>query len=272
MRIFPVLVLNLVLNTLVLMPLNAQEQPPPAQPAQKPAQETPQTAAPQVRINYLNVCTPDEAEQKEMRGALDNIPQRPSFSADFEVSRGRTSLENAEPARYARLRRELSGKGNYSTAQYSLSTDAEKTTETLVLKVGEPKDLMMVALEDQVSATAVSPLAVLKTDTPVSRVKLERFGKPSLVLARCPQADQSVYEPIFRQASQLMAAYRKTLGLRSMFRSDLTWVAGRMKEKTENTTDAAKPETKAANKKDTTPAAPKKKDVKPLSTAAPPPR
>ena len=33
------------------------------------------------------------------------------------------------------------------------------------------------------------------------------------------------YEPLFAQATQLIANYRKTLGLRTMFKSDLTWLA-----------------------------------------------
>src|SRR5438128_12245757 len=46
----------------------------------------------QVKINYLNVCTPSVEEQKELSGALARIPAHPRFSEDFEVSRARTSL------------------------------------------------------------------------------------------------------------------------------------------------------------------------------------
>src|SRR5205823_3590411 len=118
------------------------------------------------------------------------------------------------------------------------------TTETLVFKAKDPKDLLLISIEDQISAGAAKPSTVLDTDTPASHIKLERFGKTSIALARCENADQSNYEPIFAQASKLIAEYRKTLGLRTVFRSDLTWLsapeaAAATKEK------AAKPTPKA---------------------------
>jgi hypothetical protein len=82
----------------------------------------------------------------------------------------------------------------------------------------------MISFEDQVSSGATQPSALLDTDTPISRIKLERFGKSSLVLARCEGADQSVYEPIFREASEQMGAFRKSLGLRTAFRRDMAWL------------------------------------------------
>jgi hypothetical protein len=45
------------------------------------------------------------------------------------------------------------------------------------------------------------------------------------VLARCPDADQSAYEPLFRNAADLMARYRKAMGLRSAFRADIGWLS-----------------------------------------------
>jgi hypothetical protein len=179
----------------------------------------------QVRVNYLNVCTPTADDEKELATALARVPEKPKFSADFEISRGRTSIEGSGQARYVRLRRDMPEKSGFSTTQYSLSTDTERTTETLVLRLADPKDLLMITLEDQVSATATSPSVVLETDTPVSRIKLERFGKPSLVLARCENADQATYETYFQQSSRLMAAFRRSLGLRGIFRSDLLWLA-----------------------------------------------
>jgi hypothetical protein len=70
----------------------------------------------------------------------------------------------------------------------------------------------------------------LSVDTPVNRINLERFGKPSLVLARCEGADQKAYDPLFAQASEIFAVYRKSLGLRTAFRSDLTWLVSRSKQ------------------------------------------
>lgn len=159
-----------------------------------------------------------------MRAVLTRIPGTPRYNPDFEISRGRTSLANAQPARYLRLRRELSNQSEFNHVQYSLSTDATDTHETLVLKVKDAKDLLMVSLEDKVSSSATSPSSLLDADTPVTHIKLERFGKPSLALARCEGSDQSAYAPLFKQASGIFAAYRKSLGLRSTFRNDLNWL------------------------------------------------
>lgn len=178
-----------------------------------------------MRVNYLNVCLPGEDDQKELRAALGRIPVKAVFTADFEISRGSVSLENAATSRYLRLRRDMAAKSGFNVAQYSLSTDPERTVETLVLKLDNPKDLVSITLEDQVSSSATSPAMVLDVDTPVSRIKLERFGKASLVLARCEEADQSVYEPLFAQASKVLAEYRRGLGLRGVFRGDLAWLA-----------------------------------------------
>jgi len=196
--------------------------------APKPDNAKQEEKKPEVRVNVLNVCTPSETEQQEIKAALAKIPPRVSFQPDFEISRGRTTMENAASARYLRLRRELDPKTGFSTAQYSISTDAEKTTETLVMKLANPKDLLMITLEDRVSAGAPAT-SLLDVDTPVSRISLERFGKPGLVLAHCENVDQSAYAPIFAEGSKLFASYRKSLGLRGAFRSDLTWLVSRSK-------------------------------------------
>lgn len=197
--------------------------------ATKPEEKKQEEKKPEVRVNMLNVCTPTEAEQQEIKAALERVPKRVRFQPDFEVSRGMTTMENAESARYLRLRRELDAKTGFSTAQYSISTDAEKTTEKLVMKLANPKDLLHVTLEDRVTADAPAS-SLLQVDTPVNRIDLERFGKPSLVLARCQNVDQATYEPLFKQATQIFAEYRKSLGLRGAFRSDLMWLVARQKQ------------------------------------------
>ena len=118
--------------------------------AETPKQEEKKT---EVRINMLNVCTPSEAEQQEIKAALDRIPKRAVFTPDFEVSRGRATMEEASASRYLRLRRELDSKTGFNTAQYSISTDADKMTEKLVMKVANPKDLLQITLEDRVTYT-----------------------------------------------------------------------------------------------------------------------
>jgi hypothetical protein len=210
-----------------------------AQEAPKPEEKD----KPQVRVNMLNVCTPSEAEQQEIKAALEKIPRKVTFAPDFEIARGRTTMENAAAARYLRLRRELDPKTGFNNAQYSISTDAEKTTETLVMKLATPKDLFSISLEDRVTASAPAT-SLLSVDTPVNRINLERFGKPSLVLARCEGADQTVYQPLFVQASEIFAAYRKSLGLRTAFRSDLAWLVARSKQDEPKKSEASTTEPK----------------------------
>jgi hypothetical protein len=190
-------------------------------------QPTPQPSGqPQVKLNYLNVCGPSEEEQTEIKNALDTIPSKVAFIQDFEITRGVTTLKDAAPAKFVRLRREFSPESPFLTAQFSLSTDAASVVETLVLRTRDPKNFHEISFEDRATSGAASPQAMLTVDTPVNRIRVERLAKSSVVLARCEGADQSVYEPLFRQASNIMAQYRQALGLRGAFRSDLAWLSG----------------------------------------------
>src|SRR5271170_5456797 len=174
------------------------------------AQQSTISAQPPVKVNVLNVCTPSADEQKELASALAKVPGTPVFAADYEVSRGHSTLDPSTPipgmqplppgavsaADWVRVRREFPDATLFSNVQYSFSVDATNMVETLVLRVRDQKDLLQVAIEDSASAVA-SATAMLSTSTPVSRVKLERFGKASVVLARCtgaegnPTTDQS---------------------------------------------------------------------------------
>ncbi len=207
--------------------------------AQQPA--TP-PQKPQVKVNVLNVCTPSTDEQKEIAAALSAIPKRPPFSADFEIDRGRSVLdpstnpllagsapatEGLEVADFIRMRHDVGGTSQYATVQYSFSRDRKQMVETLVFRVRDPKELLQVSIED--SASAVTPASVmLASATPASRIKLERFGKPSIVLARCSSfesgrpVDQSKYEPLFSSASAAVSAYRDLLGARTLVPEELT--------------------------------------------------
>ena len=124
---------------------------------------SPSSTQPQVKVNMLNVCSPSAAEQKEIAAALERIPKAPLFGADFEVSRGRSTLSDVpnilQPgasthfadeksvASYVRIRREFSVQALFSSVQYSFSNDGQNMVETLVLHV-DPKDLIQVSLED----------------------------------------------------------------------------------------------------------------------------
>ncbi len=181
--------------------------------AQEPSAQT------QVRVTYLNVCTPSPEEKQVLAAALSSIPERVHFAADFEVARGRSTMPDAPVSSWVRIRRELA-EGPLSSVQYSISVDEHSIVETLVFRVRDPKDVLMLSIQDTVSAGS-DIAAVLALNTPANHFKIERFGKSSVALARCPQADQSGFEPLFRQASDLLARYRAILRVRSTVPGDL---------------------------------------------------
>ena len=178
---------------------------------------------PQVRVNYLNVCTPSEDDQKEIHTALSSIPAA-KFSADFEISRGHSTAEQAPPANWVRIRREFGPGAPYIAAQYAITVDEKNIIETLVFRSREAKDVLQVQLEDAVSG-AQDARSVLISDTPVSRMRLERFGKSSVVLSRCPAADQTQYEPLFREASEVLARYRAAMGIKHLVPRELAMLS-----------------------------------------------
>jgi hypothetical protein len=179
---------------------------------------------PQVRLNVVNVCSPSADEQAALKSAMAKVTAKPAFAQDFEISRGRASMKDAPASKFVRLRRDFPPESPFLTAQYSMSIDDKVTIETLVLRLRDPKEFHELSIEDRVSPTAASPGTVLDSDTPAARIRLERLGKNSVVLARCPAGDQSAYEPFFKQASEIMASYRVALGLRNTFRSDIAWL------------------------------------------------
>jgi hypothetical protein len=224
-----ILIVTQAISTLVIsaISITASAQEPPAQ-------------QPPVKVNVLNVCSPSAGDQKELSSALAKAPAKPAFSKDYEVARGHSTLDQSTPipgmpalppgtvsaADWVRVRREFPDATLFSNVQYSFSVDSTNMVETLVLRVRDPKDLMQISIEDSASAVA-SATAMLSTSTPVSRVKLERFGKSSVVLARCsgaegnPTTDQTAYEPIFHAASSIMEQYRDALGARKMVPEEL---------------------------------------------------
>ena len=90
----------------------------------------------------------------------------------------------------------------------------------VVLFARDPKDVSQIALEDTVTAP-VQPAALLTTNTPASHISIERMAKPHVVLARCPDADQSGVEPLFAQASEVMATYRHVTGAREIVPAEI---------------------------------------------------
>ncbi len=202
-----------------------------------------QPANPQVKVNMINACTPSAADQQEIGAALAKVPKQVQFAPDFEVDRGRSSLDqkpdflaagqNAEfskeasVANWVRLRRDLAGQGTFASLQYSFSTDSHTMIETLVFHVRDPKDLLQVTIEDS-AAAVTSPSAMLSANTPASRIRLERFGKSSVALARCsatpegPAPDQTALQPLFDTASGILASYRAILGVQQAVPEELS--------------------------------------------------
>src|SRR6201987_5137076 len=139
-------------------------------------------------------------------------------------------------ASYVRIRREFSVQALFASVQYSFSNDGQNMVETLVLHVRDPKDLIMFSLEDSASSVTSSE-AMLGSNTPASRVRLERFGKPSVALARClalqgaPPPDQSAYEPLFRGASGGLANYRGLLDVKKIVPEERAKSRGEAKTK-----------------------------------------
>jgi len=222
----PILCLAITLSTSTLF---AQA------PTQGPNQQPP------VKVNVLNVCTPSAGEQKEISSALSKIPTKPLFAKDYEVARGHSTLDPSMPmpgmenlpknenvaSDWVRIRREFPNSALFSNVQYSFSTDSNTMIETLVLRVRDPKDLMQVSIDDSASAVTTAA-AMLSNDTPVTRIRLERFGKSSVALARCPAEegrpaiDQSAYEPLFRSATSILTRYRDALGIRKTVPQELS--------------------------------------------------
>lgn len=187
---------------------------------------TTQQKQPPIKVNVLNVCTPGSGDQEILRGALAKAKEKALFAGDFEIARGQATLKDAPASRYVRLRRDLEPQSPWETAQYSMSRDTQRTIETLVLRMRDPKEFHELSIEDQVSSEAASAAVVLSSDTPASRVRVERIGKSSVALAQCPEVDQSAYQPLFAQASEIMAHYRKEMGLRTEFKADINWLDG----------------------------------------------
>ena len=216
---------------------------------------------PPVKVNVLNVCAPSPADQQEIATALSHIPKQPAFSNDFEIDRGRSPLDenpgflpggantqiahDTGTASWVRIRHKFAGVAMFSTVQYSFSVDPKSMVETLVFHVRDPKDVMQIAIEDSASAVT-TPATMLSTSTPANRIKLERFGKSSIVLARCqgtenaPPPDQSAYEVLFRSASQLMEEYRGALAAHSTVPQELARIGSGAAHRANSTASSGK--------------------------------
>lgn len=194
----------------------------------QPPQSASAATQPKIRVNFLNVCRPADADVQEMSRALAGLKEPPSFSADFEIARGVTTLSEAEaratgarshgPSLWVRIRHEFPDQVPLTDAQYSLSFGAGSTDELLVLHPRESKEVLQIMISDSVTG---SPLQAVQAKTPPDRIRVERFGKSSIVLARCPDADQSAYEPIFQTADEILNSYRTAMAIQTVVPAEL---------------------------------------------------
>jgi hypothetical protein len=222
---------NLLILAVILVPMTlASGQPPSGAPT------------PQVRVNYLNVCAPSDEDRQLMASVLDRISASPKFAGDFEVARGRSTLGAADlklreaespvpsgqglvsapeagASEWVRIRKEFPEASPYLNAQYSFSMNEGQVVETLTLRARDAKDVMQVAIS-AASATD-NPAQVARLNTPAQRIRLERFGRSSVVLARCPSSDQSRFEPLFSRAGALLAAYRASLAVATVVPAEI---------------------------------------------------
>lgn len=204
-----------------------------------PAAAQPESKAPQVRVNYLNVCSPSDSDRKELDSVLARIPSRAAFGTDMEVSRGRSTVtandlvlqgpQSAAPgaapiSKWVRIRWDYVDSSPLLNAQYAFSTTESHVSETLVWRFRDAKDVMQLSISDAVDSAA-DPAQVARLNTPADRIRVERFGKSSIVLARCPAVDQSQFASLFERAAGLMTAYRKSLGVSATVPGELARLA-----------------------------------------------
>lgn len=218
---FTPLVLIAPLCALLASPSLAQQSPSP------PAS----SASPQIQVNFVNTCRPAQADLEAMGRALALVKGRPSFAADFEISRGRTTLTEAEaraagapagsssaPSTYVRIRKDFPESAALTDAQYSLSADGNSTSEVLALHLRDSREVLQILISGSVVGT---PAQVVKAGTPPDRIRVERFGKASIVLARCGTIDQSAFEPLFQAAANILAEYREGMAVKSVVPAEL---------------------------------------------------
>jgi len=177
-----------------------------------------------------------------MASVLERISAAPKFAGDFEVARGRSTLgaadlklkeaESPTPAapgtsssgeagasEWVRIRKEFPEGSPYVNAQYSFSMNEGQVVETLTLRARDVKDVMQVSIS--AASSTENPAQVARMNTPAQRIRLERFGRSSVVLARCPSSDQSRFEPLFSRAGALLAAYRASLGVATVVPAEI---------------------------------------------------
>ena len=210
-----------------------------SQPAAMRAQDPSSAAGPaksktKIQVNFLNPCHPPQADAEEMGRALARLKERPRFASDFEISRGVTTLSESEaraagvssgggPSSWVRIRHEFPDTAPLSDAQYTLSIEGGGAAESLVLHPRDTKEVLQVLISDEVTGSATQ---AVQANTPPERIRVERFGKSSIVLARCPGIDQAAYEPVFQAAGDILDKYRAAMSIKNVVPAELARLPG----------------------------------------------
>ena len=141
--------------------------------------------------------------------------------SDLVINTGQPTQQTDAVSRWVRIRRDFPDASPLTGAQFSFSVSDKHVSETLVFHFRDTKDVLQLSINDSVDAVE-DPAAVARVQTPADRIRIERFGKPSIVLARCPNADQTAVEPIFGHATSLLNAYRKAFDIRGTVPPELS--------------------------------------------------
>jgi len=121
---------------------------------------------------------------------------------------------------WVRIRKEFPEKSAFSNVQYSFSVADNRAVETLIFRLRDPKELLQVSISNSVTAVK-DPAQIVATKTPADRIRIERFGKSSAVLARCQDSNQAAFEPLFQKATSILNLYREILNARHIVPMDL---------------------------------------------------
>ncbi len=120
-----------------------------------------------------------------------------------------------------RIRRSFPEKAAIASVQYTFSVEGRAVGEVLSLVPRVAHDDAHDVVEVLISSSVVgTPVQALAADTPPERIRVERFGRGSLVLQRCGE-DQTVYQPVFEEARQIFEHYRVALGVKTLVPAEL---------------------------------------------------
>jgi hypothetical protein len=231
LRLFALLLGLLAAASAQPAPPAAEAQAPAAGSAALPGAAASESHEPKIQVNFLNPCRPAPADVEEMGRALARVKENPRFSSDFEISRGVTTLTEAEaraagvptgaantPSAWVRIQREFPEKAPLTDVQYSMSVEAGEASESLALHLRDSREVLQIWISDAVKGSAAE---AVKADTPPERIRIERFGKASIVLARCGGMDQSSYEPLFQTAGEILQKYRTAMAVKTVVPAEL---------------------------------------------------